>query len=324
MQVGPPSAEAQALLETITARSAKPESPLDQYERAIREGKFQEAEAPLTQYVTEHPKDARAWYALGYSQFAQKKVGDAIKSLAKSLELDVTNAEAHKILGRSLMMIGRFDVAQVEFEQGIRYKPDSAELHYNLGKLYSIQDNWEPARKAFEKAVTIDPAYAEALDALGLAMEALGHDEEAVANYQKAIAINDERHGTLASPLVNMSAFYNRTGDPDKAIEYARRAIAVDPKSDRALFQKARADERQGRLNDAVGALNEAIAINPRSSSYYYVLAGVYRNLGWLDESKKALDSFKRLERESAELDKQRRGGGAASAPQPPGHMRER
>jgi tetratricopeptide (TPR) repeat protein len=322
MELGPPSTEAQSLLETISARRAKPESALDGYERAIRDGKYQEVETPLTQYVTDHPQDARAWYALGYSQFAQKKVGESIKSLAKSLELDVTNAEAHKILGRSLMMIGRFDVAQVEFEQGIRYNPDSAELHYNLGKLYSIQDNWEPARKAFEAALTIDPTYPEALDALGLAMEALGRDEEAVANYQKAIAINDERHGTFASPLVNMSAFYNRTGDPDKAIECARRAIALDPKSDRALFQKARADERQGRLNDAVGALNQAIAINPRASSYYYVLAGVYRNLGWMDESKKALDSFKRLERESAELDKVRRGGGS-TAPHSPGQPRE-
>ena len=144
-----------------------------------------------------------------------------------------------------------------------------------------------------------------------------------VANYQKAIAINDERHGTFTSALVNMSAFYNRTGDPDKALEYARRAIALDPRSDRALFQKARADEHQGRLNDAVGALNQAIAINPKASSYYYVLAGVYRNLGWLDESKKALDSFKRLERESAELDKRRRGGDAAAAPHPPGQPRD-
>jgi tetratricopeptide (TPR) repeat protein len=273
--------------------------------------------------VADHPTSARAWYALGYSQFAQQRIGESIKSLAQSLQLDVTNAEAHKILGRSLMMIGRFDVAQVEFEQGIRYKPDSAELHYNLGKLYSIQDNWEPARKAFEAALKIDAEYVEALDALGLAMEALGHDEEAVANYEKAVALNEQRHGTFTSALVNLSAYYNRTGDPDKALDYARRAMALDSRSDRALFQKARADERQGRLNDAVGALNQAIAINPRASSYYYVLAGVYRGLGWLDESKKALESFKRLERESSELEKLRRGADAAELPHPPGQPRE-
>ena len=75
--------------------------------------------------------------------------------------------------------------------------------------------------------------------------------------YEKATALNDERKGTFASPHVNLSAYYNRTDNPDKALAHARRAIALDPKSDRAWFQRGRADERQGRLDDAVGALNK-------------------------------------------------------------------
>ena len=59
-------------------------------------------------------------------------------------------------------------------------------------------------------------------------------------------------------------------------------------------------------MNDAVSALNEAISYNPRASSYYYVLAGVYRQLGWMDDSRKALEHFKRLDQESAELEKKR------------------
>ena len=297
--------------------------PVQAFEEQIRQGRFKDVEPLLTDYVSTHPTSSWAWYALGYSQFAQQKIGESIKSLAKSLELDVANADAHKILGRNMMLIGRFDVAQVEFEQGIRYKPDSAELHYNLGKLHSIQDNWEPARKEFEAAVRIDPAYLEALDALGLAMEALGHDEEAVADYEKAVALNDERHGTFASAHVNLSVYYNRTDHPDKALDYAAKALELDPRSDRALFQKARAQERQGQLEAAVTSLNSAISINPHASSYFYVLAGVYRRLGWNDESQKALESFKRLDRESSELDKLRRGAGGAGTASQPGQQRE-
>src|SRR5204862_123226 len=124
-------------------------------------------------YVNDRPKSAWGWYVLGYSLFAQQKIGESIQALAKSLELDVRNAEAHKILGRNLMIVGRFDAAQIEFEQGLRYQPESAELHYNLGKLFSIQDNWEPARKEFEAAVQAAPEYMEAIDALGFALEAL-------------------------------------------------------------------------------------------------------------------------------------------------------
>src|SRR5213075_178442 len=113
-----------------------------------------------------------------------------------------------------------------------------------------------------------------------------------------------------ALPHVNLSAYYNRTGNPEKALEHARSALALDPKSDRALFQEGRAYERQDKLDEAVLAMNQAIVLNPRASSYYYVLAGVYRRLGWMEESRKALEAFQQLEKESSELDKKRRATG--------------
>src|SRR5207253_1915270 len=109
----------------------------------------------------EHPKSSWGWYALGYSQFAQRKIGESIQVLAKSLEFDVRNAEAHKILGRDLMIVGRLDAARTEFEQGIHYNPQSSEMHFNLGKLFSIQDSWVAARKEFEAALGIDSSYME-------------------------------------------------------------------------------------------------------------------------------------------------------------------
>jgi tetratricopeptide (TPR) repeat protein len=284
-------------------------SRIAELEGFIRESRFTEVEPLLAEYVKQRPGSSWGWYALGYSLFAQQKIGESIKALAKSLELDIRNAEAHKILGRNLMIIGRFDAAQIEFEQTLRYNPDSAEAHYNLGKLFSVQDNWEPARKAFEAALRIDPSYIEALDGLGFALEALGDDAGAIAKYQRAIELNAARGGSFSSAHVNLSAYYNRTGDPDQALEYARQAIELDPNSDRAWFQKGRADERRGSLDDAVAALNHAIALNQRAASYYYVLANVYRRLGWADESRKALEMFKRLEQESSELDKKRRSG---------------
>ena len=293
---------------------------VSELEAYIRAGRFGEVEPLLAAYVKDRPKSSWGWYALGYAQFAQRKIGESIKSLARSLQLDIRNAEAHKILGRNLMIIGRFDAARLEFEQAIRYKPDAAESYYNLGKLYSIQDNWEPARKAFEDALRIDGAYIEAIDALGFALEALGDDDGAVARYEQAVALNERRKGGFAGGHVNLSAFYNRTGRPADALEHAKAALAIDPRSDRAWFQKGRADERLGNLEGAIDALNQAIVQNPHASSYYYVLAGVYRRHGWMEESRKALEEFKRLEAESSELEKLRRNVEAAD---PPGRMRE-
>src|SRR6185312_13040723 len=313
LELNPASTVAKARLDELTKPAAGADDParVAEVEGYMREGKFTEVEPLLDAYVKERPTSTWGWYALGYSLFGQKKIGDSIRALAKSLELDLTNAEAHKILGRDLMIIGRFDAAQVEFEQAIRYKPDSSESYYNLGKLLSVQDNWEPAKKAFEEALRIDPQYVEAMDALGFALEALGEDERAVTTYQKAVALNDERHGTYAAPHVNLSAYYNKTGDPAKALEHAKSALTLDPKADGALFQQGRAYDRQGNLDAAVKALDAAIALNPRASSYFYVLAGVYRRLGRMDDSRKALETFQKLEQESSELEKKRRAVGS-------------
>ena len=291
-----------------------------EFENFIRDNKYVEVEPLLAAYVKAHPASSWGWYALGYSQFAQKKIGDSIKSLAQCLSLNVKNADAHKILGRDLMIIGRFDAAQTEYEQAIRYAPNSSESHYDLGKLLSLQDNWLAARKQFENAISLDPGYIEAIDALGFAQEALGNDADAVQSYQRAIALNEQRQGKFVSAHVNLSAYYNRTGDSAKALDYAQKALALEPKSDAAWFQKARAEERKGQLQAAADSLNHAITLNSRSSSYYYVLSGIYRRLGNLEESKTALDSFTRLDQENSELEKTRRNiSKTRGAPHPGG-----
>jgi tetratricopeptide (TPR) repeat protein len=286
------------------------------FERDIRQSRFEELEPLLVSYVHERPGSSWGWYALGYCQFARKKVGESIQSLSKSLSLNVENGEAHKILGRDLMVIGRLDAAETEFEQAIRYSAGSAENYYDLGKLYSIRDNWEQARKQFETAIHLNGSYVEAINALGFAREALGDDAEAVKTYEKAIALNEQQHGTFVEPDVNLSAYYNRTGDAQKALDYADRALELDSKCDPAWFQKAKAQQAQGHLEDAVSSLNRATAINPRSSTYFYVLAGVYRRLGKLDESRKALDAFTKLDQENNELERMRRQARSADAAQ--------
>src|SRR4051794_4470119 len=306
LQFHPGSAEAQAIL-----NATLPKSPSDamraSIERSIREGQFEEAELAVRRHLTEQPKSAWAWYALGYSLYGQRKIGESIRALAKSLQLDVNNADAHKVLGRNLMIIGRFDAARVEFQEGKRLNPKSAEMPYNLGRLYSIQDNWPEARSEFEAAIRLDSSYMEAFDGLGFALEALGDDAGAAANYNKAVALSESRNEGFASPYVNLSAMANRSGDRNAALEYARKALAVNPKSDRALFQIAKAQEYKSDLNAAAEALSRAIELNPRSSSYYYVLAGIYRKLGKAEDSRKAIETFSKLDRESNELEQKRR-----------------
>ena len=55
-------------------------------------------------------------------------------------------------------------------------------------------------------------------------------------------------------------------------------------------------------LDAAVEALQRATGINARVGSYHYVLATIYRRLGKVEESRAAMETFTRLDRESNEI----------------------
>lgn len=277
------------------------------FESHIRQSRFVELEPLARAYVAERPESWWGWYTLGYTLFAQRKIGDSVTALSKSLSLNVDNAEAHKVLGRNLMLIGRFDFAQREFEAGERLDPKSAEMPFNLGRLFSIQDLWLESRRAFERALAIDGAYMEAYDGLGFALEALGDDAGATTQYRKSIELNAGRRGTFASPYVNLSALQLREGKVEEALALARQAVEVNGRADRGWSQLGRAQEKAGNLAAAADALARAIQINPRVSAYYYVLANVYRRLGKRPEGQEAMDMFSKLTRETNELEEKRR-----------------
>jgi tetratricopeptide (TPR) repeat protein len=290
----------------LDLREGRGERVVALIENAIRDANFPEAERLASAYVETHPQSSWAWYALGYAFYGERKLSESIRALAQSLQLDGKNAEAHKVLGRNLMIVGRFDAARLEFEQGMRYDPKSAEIPYNLGKLYSIQDNWALAKQNFERSLALDSEYMEAYDGLGLALESLGDKDGAVANYQRAIDLNEFRHGKFGAPYVNMSALYNAAGDSKTALAFAERGLAANSSNDRALFQMAKAHAQQNENDRAIESLNNAIAINPRASAYFYLLAAEYRRLGKVEESRNAMAEFTKLNKLNNDLEQKR------------------
>jgi tetratricopeptide (TPR) repeat protein len=277
------------------------------FEDYIRNQQFQELEPLIRDYLQTNPSSAWGHYVLGYTLFGLHRIGDSITALAKSLQLNVKNADAHRLLGRNLMLIGRFDVAQMELEQAKMLSPQRAEIRYDLGKIHSAQDNYPPAKRELEEAIRLDPSYMEAYDALGFVMESMGDESAALAHYRKSAELSETRNAGFVSPYVNLAAHYNRLGDSKLAAEHARKALRVNPKSDAAHFQLAKALDRSQEWPKAAEALESAIAVNPRASSYHYLLSGIYRRLGKAKESEEQMELFRQLEKAAAEFEQQRR-----------------
>ena len=279
-----------------------PEAGLQPIEKQIAENQFEEALTPLHEYLKAYPKSARAHYDLGFVLFRTHEIGGSIKELAKSLQLNVNNAEAHKILGLDCTIVSRPDLAETEFREAARLEPGSAEIHYFLARNYYTRGVYPLAKAEYETAIQLDASYMKAYNNLGLTMEILGDNSTAVKDYLTAIKLDEEQNRKSEWPYVYLGSYYNRREDPANALVYTRKAIEVNPKSDQAYFQMAKAYRIQGEWQKEADAVMKAIDLDPQLAEYYYVLSLCLRKLGRQAESKTAMDQFEKLQRESADI----------------------
>ena len=291
---------------TITG-TLEPLSPddlqaLGPLEDQIARNEFAAVLPDLAQYVKKHPDSPRGHYDLGYLYFRTHRVGDAIRELSRSLQLNVNDAAAHKTLGLACTFVGRYDLAELELQSAVKLEPNSPEIHYLLGRAYYTRGVYPLAQKEFETAIRLSPAYMKAYTNLGLVMEILGKNEAAVENYTLAARLNDEQNLKYPWPDEYLSAYYDRQRDPERAIEYAQKALAIDPNFDVAYFQMAKAYQYQSKWKECSEAAQKAIAINQRTADYYYVLSVALRRQGQTTESEAALKKFQAI-REQEQID---------------------
>jgi tetratricopeptide (TPR) repeat protein len=273
-------------------------SRLEQVEAAIAAQKYEEAAPKLEAYLKDHPESWRAHYDLGYVEFRTHHIGASVKELSRSLALNLNNAEAHKILALDCNLVGRYDLAETELEEARRLKPGSAEIHYLLGRLYYTKGVYPLAKAEFESAIRLDSSYMKAYNNLGLTLEILGDNAAALKNYTTAAQLDEQQGLRSEWPYVYLSAYFNRQEQPKPALDYARKALELNPKSDLAYFQMAKAYRFQGDWKLAAEAARAAIQINPRTPDFYYVLSLALRKLGRTQESQQAMETFQRLQQQ--------------------------
>ena len=103
---------------------------------------------------------------------------------------NLNDSEAHKTLGMTYGILGRWQEAVAEFQEAIRLKPDYVDAHYDLGLAYGNLGRWQEAVAEYKEAIRLNPDDAEAHNNLSVAYRNLGHLPEAVAEYKEAIRLN--------------------------------------------------------------------------------------------------------------------------------------
>jgi tetratricopeptide (TPR) repeat protein len=192
---------------------------------------------------------------------------------------------------------------QIEAEQSlkaaIQLEPRNAEALYALGRIYSQQHRYLEAVVQLKKVIELEPAHYRAWDNLGVCYDALSQDSDALRSFFKALNLVMKDHPQYDWAHANLADFFLRRNESEKAFQLAAEAARRNPDSARNCFLAGKALVNLGKEDLSLRWLERAVQIDPSYSEAWYLAARAYRKQGRPEDSGKALERFKTLQKGS-------------------------
>jgi tetratricopeptide (TPR) repeat protein len=133
---------------------------------AIGLGDLQSAQLNLQNAVRDFPKNEQALEALSRFYFEHRNPVEAEESLKELIHLNPENASAHHNLGTVLKLKGDMGRAATEFQDSLRFRPNSAPTYFELGNTLFESGRKQEAIEAWERAQKLEPNRRDIRDAV--------------------------------------------------------------------------------------------------------------------------------------------------------------
>jgi len=148
-----------------------------------------------------------------------------------------TAGEINASLGLSYMQQGKNDVAMAKLKRALEVEPDLPEAHHYIAVLYERLGQIELAEKHYQRALRLDGQNAGLQNNYGTFM--CNQSRFADAEQHFLAALKDPLYKTPDQTYENLGLCALRSGDKPKADGYLRKALQLNPKLPKSLFQMA-------------------------------------------------------------------------------------
>jgi adenylate cyclase len=157
----------------------------------------------------------------------------------RALELDPELAEAHAARAHVLALTDHYDEAREEFETAIRLDPTFYEAYYHYGRAALMHGRFEKSAQMFEKAFAVRPDDYQAPLLVTQVYRSLGKEPEVREAYERGVRLVekylklnpvDQRALVLGANALWL------VGQPERALEWGNRALALDPENPSVLY----------------------------------------------------------------------------------------
>jgi tetratricopeptide (TPR) repeat protein len=109
--------------------------------------RYDDAEVQFTEEPRISPDSELPYVQRAFVQLQVHRPAEALLSAQRAVQLAPNSAEAHYVLGRSLLDSGKLEDAMKELQAAAQLNPGSPEVHFNLAKVYAKLNRREDAER---------------------------------------------------------------------------------------------------------------------------------------------------------------------------------
>ena len=167
------------------------------------------------------------------------------------------------------------------FQQSALQFPDSPDAQKGLGFAYYTAGEYDLALTAFQRVLALQPTSLNAHLYLAVTLSALGDSQGASAELLQA----DKLRTTEDDPWAIYGQTYANLKEWDRAIEYDRKEVGINPWNPAFYTVLGEALQEDGQTQDSIAAFREAIRLDPGHLDASINLAVTLAQQGDLDQA---------------------------------------
>ena len=190
-----------------------------------------------------------------------------------------------EVIADYYLEVSDFEGLEAVVNCGERLFPSNEEICLRKAHLLSARQQYPQALKLLKEMERSDKHNTDISYALGAVYSSLGQPEKSIEYYRRA---SSDGYG-LGMVYANIADEYYKLGDTDEAVRYYRKAIEADPDEERALYNLACAWNEAGRTDESVEFFSHHVTEHPYSKGAWYTLGCVYY---WAAQFLQAADAF--------------------------------
>lgn len=248
--------------------------------KLVNQGNWKEAAARLETLTarSNQPTRNHAWLAFAYMFLNQcddlKKLSGRLQTVKQSEDFG-----AYTLVIEAFKQVcdGKPDLGEKTLQELPKAHANDSFVNFALAAVAGKQGKAGPAAEYCKRSVALDPEFAWGYRTLGyLQSRWLNQPQEAEKAFEEAVRLEPEQ-GEVREMLINERLARN---DFDGAIDLALAGVNANKKDGKSHYRLAQIYIQQWRLREALRELEQAIAADPDTASYYRTRATISRYQG--------------------------------------------